>query len=220
MYYLDLGIVLRYRDINENDRIVTVFTKNYGRVEILFKGVKKTEAKLRGISEFFTYSAFRLYMKKYGAIPLCIGGSIIDSYPEIRSDFKKIYTMMLLSSVVISLTPLFQKSEEKFELLLSSLNYLRNNSSISDWFVVVFIANLLNYSGIGFKETNIGYDSNFWSILHSSDFLGIDELKKYDNIKYEVLEIFINKINENFNQNYRIDNFIKILEVVWIFRIL
>ena len=214
MYYLDLGIVLRYRDINENDRIVTVFTKNYGRVEILFKGVKKTEAKLRGISEFFTYSAFRLYMKKYGAIPLCIGGSIIDSYPEIRSDFKKIYTMMLLSSVVISLTPLFQKSEEKFELLLSSLNYLRNNSSISDWFVVVFIANLLNYSGIGFKETNIGYDSNFWSILHSSDFLGIDELKKYDNIKYEVLEIFINKINENFNQNYRIDNFIKILEVV------
>jgi len=214
MYYLDLGIVLRYRDINENDRIVTVFTKNYGRVEILFKGVKKTEAKLRGISEFFTYSAFRLYMKKYGAIPLCIGGSIIDSYPEIRSDFKKIYTMMLLSSVVISLTPLFQKSEEKFELLLSSLNYLRNNSSLSDWFVVVFIANLLNYSGIGFKETNIGYDSNFWSILHSSDFLGIDELKKYDNIKYEVLEIFINKINENFNQNYRIDNFIKILEVV------
>jgi|YNPMSStandDraft_1061717.scaffolds.fasta_scaffold07944_4 DNA repair protein RecO (recombination protein O) len=214
MYYLDLGIVLRYRDINENDRIVTVFTKNYGRVEILFKGVKKTEAKLRGISEFFTYSAFRLYMKKYGAIPLCIGGNIIDSYPEIRSDFKKIYTMMLLSSVVISLTPLFQKSEEKFELLLSSLNYLRNNSSISDWFVVVFIANLLNYCGIGFKETNIGYDSNFWSILHSSDFLGIDELKKYDDIKYEVLEIFINKINENFNQNYRIDNFIKILEAV------
>jgi len=214
MYFLDYGVVLRYRDINENDRVVSIFTKNYGRIEVLFKGVKKSQAKLRGISEVFTYSSFRLYMRKYGSMPLCIGGSIIDSYPEVRSDFKKIYFMFMLSMLVISSTPLFQKSEEKFNLILSAFNYIKSNYEISDWFIIVFIANLLTYCGIGFKDTNIGYETDFWNILHDNHFFKLNELKRYDTLKYEVLKIFVDKINENFNQNYKLDYFLNIMEVV------
>jgi DNA repair protein RecO (recombination protein O) len=214
MYYLDSGVVLRYKDINENDRIVTAFTKNYGRVEILFKGVKKTKAKLRGISEIFTYSIFRLYIKRYGIMPLCIGGSIIDSYPEIRNDLRKIFTMFSVSSVIISITPLFQRSDEKFELLLSSLNYLKENEKISEWFFVIFLANLLTYSGIGFRDTNIGYETDFWRRIHSLNFQTMDELEKYNDLKYKVLDFFIQKINENFNSTYKLNDFIGVLEEV------
>jgi DNA repair protein RecO (recombination protein O) len=214
MYYLDCGVVLRYRDINENDRIVTAFTKNYGRVEILFKGVKKTKAKLRGISEIFTYSIFRLYIKRYGIMPLCIGGSIIDSYPEIRNDLRKVFTMFSVSSVIISITPLFQRSDEKFELLLSSLNYLKENEKISEWFFVIFLANLLTYSGVGFRDTNIGYETDFWRRIHSLNFQTMDELEKYNDLKYKVLDFFIQKINENFNSTYKLNDFIGVLEEV------
>jgi hypothetical protein len=183
-------------------------------VEILFKGVKKTKAKLRGISEIFTYSIFRLYIKRYGVMPLCIGGSIIDSYPEIRNDLRKIFTMFSVSSVIISITPLFQRSDEKFELLLSSLSYLKENEKISEWFFVIFLANLLTYSGVGFRDTNIGYETDFWRRIHSLNFQTMDELEKYNDLKYKVLDFFIQKINENFNSTYKLNDFIGVLEEV------
>jgi len=205
MYYSDKGIVLRHRDINEADRIVTIFSYEYGRIEVNFKSVKKSKAKLRALSELFVYGDYRFYLKKYGAMPLCIGGSVISAYPDIREELEKIILLSTASDMVISLTPLYQKSVEKFFLILNSLNYISTIKKVSKWFFPVFILNLLEHYGTGFKNTNVGYNSEFWEMIHKPDYSSIAYLNKYDDLYLEVMDFAISKISENTNKKYFLD---------------
>ncbi|MEF3280131.1 MAG: DNA repair protein RecO [Elusimicrobiota bacterium] len=196
MYYCDNGIVLRHRDLNEADRIVTIFTRSYGRIEANFKGVKKSTAKLRALTELFCHCDYRFYLRKYGSIPLCIGGSEIYCYANLRSNLESIMLANFLADVVMSLTPVYQRSEEKFNLLLSSFDYLDKTNKISKWFVVWFMANMLEYYGVGFKETNIGYESKFWKRIHTPVFID-EKMDEYDDIYLDVFNFMLSKINEH-----------------------
>ncbi len=207
MYYCDKGIVLRHRDVNEYDRIVTIFTVEYGRVEVNFKSVNKSQAKLRSLSELFCYGDYRFYLRKYGAMPLCIGGSIISSFPEIRKNLNKILFLSFVCDVYISLTPVYQKSHDKFNLLLSMLEYLNSYNEISKWSLPVFILNFLEYYGVGFKNTNIGYDSEFWEKIHKG-FKDISELDVYENLYDDVFDFAVTQLSRHTNKKYNFEEII------------
>lgn len=68
IYYKTKGIVLASRDVGEYDRIITCFTKEYGRVELLAKAVRKITSKLRGGLEPFCLSWLEFVEGKHGYI--------------------------------------------------------------------------------------------------------------------------------------------------------
>lgn len=195
MYFCDKGIVLRHRDIREFDRVITIFTKEHGRLEVMFKGVRKPQAKLRSFSELMCHSDFRFYLSKYGAMPLCIGAGLIDDYAALRNNFEKMMSFIFIADMVISLTPLNQRSYEKYKLILAALNYLSHTKTVSKWFKVVFAMNFLQHFGTGYKETQLGYDPNLWQILHSG-FDEIDKLDAYDKYYSEVCSFAFSQVNE------------------------
>jgi DNA repair protein RecO len=214
MYYCDKGIVLRHRDVNEADVVASIFTLQYGRLEVNFRSARKSAAKLRPLTELFCYGDYRFYLKKYGAMPLCIGGGVISFYPDMRNNLEKIMIFSVISDMVLSLTPVYQKSEEKFNLILLSLDYLNKTDSISKWFIIVFIMNFLEYYGAGFKMTNIGYESGLWDLIHRPDFLSIKSLDAYDDVYDELLDFAVLKISEHGNKNFQIRSLMKYNSIV------
>lgn len=58
--YLAQGIVLRRRDYREYDRLVSIYTDHYGKIEAVARGVRKPASKLAGHLEPFSYSSFML----------------------------------------------------------------------------------------------------------------------------------------------------------------
>lgn len=58
--YLTNGIVLRRRDYREFDRIITVFTEEYGKIDAVARGVRKIVSKLAGHLEPLSYASFML----------------------------------------------------------------------------------------------------------------------------------------------------------------
>ena len=58
--YLAQGIVLKRRDYREYDRIVTIFTDEYGKIDAVARGVRKPLSKLAGHLEPLSYSSFML----------------------------------------------------------------------------------------------------------------------------------------------------------------
>ncbi len=196
MYFCDKGVVLRYRSIKEFDRVVTIFTEKHGRLEVVFKGVRKPHAKLRSLSEVMCQSDFRFYLSKYGIMPLCIGGSVINSYDSIRRDIDKMMNFFFISDIFVLMTPINQASGEKYKLLLSALDYLSKSQKVSKWFKIVFILNFLEYFGSGFQKTQVGYDSRMWGIIHSG-FERIDELSEYDDFYSDVAQFAVKHINEH-----------------------
>ncbi|MCX7905217.1 MAG: DNA repair protein RecO [Elusimicrobiales bacterium] len=196
MYFCDKGIVLKHKNIREVDRVVTIFTKEHGKLDVVFKGVRKPQAKLRCFSELMCHCDFRFYWSKYGGMPLCIGAGIIESYMGIRDNIEKLSNFIFISDIITILTPLNQKSEDKYNLIISALDYLSKTLHVSKWFKIIFVMNFLEYFGVGFKNTQLGYDQYFWEILHNG-FSDIDKLDYFDNYYHKIFELAFNCLNQN-----------------------
>ena len=124
MIFCDYGIVLWRRPLRENDRIVTVFTKDRGKFEVNFKSVRLAKGKLRALSEPVSWGDYRFYLKSGSNFPVCTGGSSLSVFPRIRLDTEKLFTALYFCEVVNKLTPAHQPSPEKYELLLGALRDL------------------------------------------------------------------------------------------------
>lgn len=59
--YKTEGIIIRVRDYGEADRIITLFTREHGKVQAIVKGCRKQKSKNRGVIQLFTYGDFVIY---------------------------------------------------------------------------------------------------------------------------------------------------------------
>lgn len=58
------AIVIRSREYGEADRLLTLFSREQGKLEAIAKGVRKPKSTQRGGSQLFTYGDFLLYQGK------------------------------------------------------------------------------------------------------------------------------------------------------------
>ena len=64
MLYRTEGIVLKSIEYGDADKIVTIYTKNYGKIQAIAKGVRKTKSKFGSSLEILTYAIFLIYKGK------------------------------------------------------------------------------------------------------------------------------------------------------------
>ena len=57
--YRTEGIVLRARDFNETDRLLSIFTRRRGKVSGIVKGAKRPHSKLAGGTQPFCHSSLQ-----------------------------------------------------------------------------------------------------------------------------------------------------------------
>lgn len=191
MIFCDYGIVLRSRPLRENDRIVTVFTKGHGKLEVNFKSVRRVSGKLKALSEPITWGDYRFYLRGGSNFPVCTGGATLSVFPGLRTGRDRIFMAFHFCEVINKLTPAAQPSVEKYELLLSTLRALDERPP-SVWMRFAFILRAMEFAGYGLRETSLGLDSHFWEAMHSGSWPEVAELKE-DRHAGDMLEGLINK---------------------------
>ncbi|PKR79021.1 DNA repair protein RecO [Halalkalibacillus sediminis] len=78
------GIVIRTRDYGESNKIVTLFTKEYGLISAVAKGAKKAKSRMAAVSQPFIYGLFLVYLGKgLGTIQQ---GEVLESMRGVRED--------------------------------------------------------------------------------------------------------------------------------------
>ena len=82
--YKTTGIVLKRRDYQENDRLFVIYTRDFGKLELLAKGTKKIQSKLNSHLEPF-YQVNLMAAKGRGFDKLA-GSNLLSSYDKLRSD--------------------------------------------------------------------------------------------------------------------------------------
>jgi DNA repair protein RecO (recombination protein O) len=139
------GIVIRTNDYGESNKIVTVFTREFGKIGLMARGAKKPNSRLSSISQLFTYGHF-LFIKGNGLGTLQ-QGEIVQSLRHIREDlFQTAYAAYIVD--------LLDKGTEErkanpflFELLYKSLEYL-NEGYDSDIIMHIFEMKMLPVLGL------------------------------------------------------------------------
>jgi DNA repair protein RecO (recombination protein O) len=166
MVFCDYGIVLNRRPLRENDRIVTVFTLEHGKLEVNFKSVRLARGKLRALSEAVSWGDYRFFLKKGSNFPVCTGGRTLSVFGGIRKDLESLYLAMHYCEVVNRLTPAQNPSPEKYDLLMGALIDLDTNGC-AFWLRRAFTLRALELAGFGFRETAAGPEASFWWAMHA-----------------------------------------------------
>jgi DNA repair protein RecO (recombination protein O) len=126
--YTTEAIVLARRDFSEADRILTIYTKNFGKLGILAKGIKKPQSRKRGHLEIFCKISFSAVSAK--GLDIVTEAEIIDSYSQVRKDLKKVTVAYFFVEVANKITKEEEKNEDYYNLLSNYLDKLKVNSSL------------------------------------------------------------------------------------------
>ncbi|MCL5019562.1 MAG: DNA repair protein RecO [Patescibacteria group bacterium] len=123
------GIVIKRRNFAEADRIITIFSKNYGKIQIKATGVRKINSRRSSHIELLNYSRFNLYKAK--SIPLLTEVENIENYSAIKEDLTKTGFAYHICELIDGLCAENQENEEVFNLLRKTLMLLSQKSDLA-----------------------------------------------------------------------------------------
>lgn len=128
--YKTEGVVLKRINFGEADKILTIFSKHYGKIRAVAKGVRRVTSRKGGNLELFNWVTVFLAAGKN--LDLVTEVQVKDAFPGFRKDLKKVGAAYYLCELVDKLCPDRQKNEEVFSLLVGSLGALQNEKTGSD----------------------------------------------------------------------------------------
>lgn len=146
--YFTEGIILKHQNFREADRIITVYTKEHGKLEFISRGSRKIKSKLAGSLEPFFYTKMQIVKGK--KIDVIASSEIINNYKSLINNLEKIALTSFLIEILDNLTRINQKDERTYSLLMEVLGIINESVDIKrirskiTWF---FIWRFLSFSG-------------------------------------------------------------------------
>jgi DNA repair protein RecO (recombination protein O) len=144
IHYRTQGFILKKRDFREADRIFTVFTKDFGKLEILGRGIRKIKSKLRGGMQLFSLAEIEFIQGK--THKTLTDASSIEIFPNLRKDLKRLKIAFDISELLDSLVKGPEKEQKIWNLLKSTFQ-------------------VLNYPSLSVKECWLSFYNFFWKIF-------------------------------------------------------
>lgn len=120
------AIVIKRIELGEADRLLTVFTRERGKLKALVKGARKPLSRLAGHLEPATLTYCQLQESK--TFFIVTGAEIKEAYGTIHTDLAKTGLVYYLLEMVDLLTHENDQHEEVFTLLAQSLDWLDQES--------------------------------------------------------------------------------------------
>lgn len=120
--YSSEAIVLSRRNFKEADRILTLFTKEYGKLTVLAKGIRKPSSRKRGSLEVFSKIKFAASRAK--GFDIMTEAELLDSYSYIRTDIIKVSVAYFFMETVRRLIEEEEKHSDYYTYVSRTLDDL------------------------------------------------------------------------------------------------
>lgn len=140
------GIVLKRHDYGEADRILTVYTRQHGKITVIAKGVRRIASRKAGHVELFTHAAMMLAEGRNMDVLTQV--EMIDAFPHLRDDLVRTTYAYHIAEVVDRFEQDGHASPATFQLLRDCLAAL---GEADDPFVVARYFELRYLSLIGYR---------------------------------------------------------------------
>jgi len=154
-HYRTQGFVLKKTDRGESDQVLTVYTKDFGKLEILGKAIRKIKSKLRSGVDLFYFSEIEFIQGKVQKT--LTDALLVDRFRNVRKDPEKLKIINRISEDIDNLIETHEKDEKIWRFLETVLEKLD-----SDFFpeksrpllYQYFVWNLLSSLGYGIDLYN------------------------------------------------------------------
>jgi DNA repair protein RecO (recombination protein O) len=125
--YSTEAVIIRKTKLGEADRILTLYTPEHGKIDVVAKGVRKPKSKMAGHLELLTYS--RINLARGRNLDTVIGAQSIDSFINLKNDLVLTSSGLYTAELVNQFTVARVASPELFNLFLDTLGRLSRADS-------------------------------------------------------------------------------------------
>ena len=166
--YRTQGIILEKKDWKEADQFFTIYTKDFGKIKVLGRGIRKISSKLRsGMDTFYLSEIEFIQGRNYKTL---VDAVLIDKFSNLRNDLERIVIVYKILEVFDELIKGQEKDEEIWDLLLQSLKSLNNgkNQKIVYYYFFWNFLSLLGYTPNLYRcsicQNELEYKENYFDL--------------------------------------------------------
>ncbi len=144
-----LGLILKKQAIGETDRIITIFSPDFGKKRVIARAVRRPLSKLAGHLDTFMLSS--LILTDEEDLPKITSAVLAEPFEKLRSSLELMGQAFAVSRVVerVILEDVNQRS--LFNLTLDALARINSNQNWSaNW--LFFLSQLANQLGLGISD--------------------------------------------------------------------
>ncbi len=116
------GIVIKRKNFGEADRILTVFTKKYGKLKILAKGVRRITSRRGGNVELFNQVDLGIHNGR--TFDILTEAQVLSSFSKIRKKLDLVGLAFYVCEIMDGLCAENQPHPRAYELLVEVLSQL------------------------------------------------------------------------------------------------
>ena len=122
--YKTEGIVLKRSNFGEAEKLLTIFTKHYGKIRVRAPGIRKITSRKAPHLELFNLATIFLVTGK--SMDIVTEAQTLNNFSSLKKDLQKVGLAYYFCELVDSLCPERQENREAYELLTKSLKELES----------------------------------------------------------------------------------------------
>ncbi len=113
------GMIINETPYGDTSKIIQIYTREYGIIGVMCKGVKTVKSRLRALTIKFTYGSFYIYYKE-DKLSILKDVDVIDDFKTIKND---ILLISYLNYITDLTTQVYKQSNDSnlYDLYLSSI---------------------------------------------------------------------------------------------------
>ena len=161
MLYKVRGIIIKKTNLGDTDRLITVYSKDFGKILVKAKSIRKNQAKLKGHLELFLYSHLMIAPGK--GFDIITGAETIEPFSRLHNRLPSLVAGYYLAELGDKLIVGPEKDENIWALFLSTLRQLNQVNCDTKATISNFENRLVEFLGYGTEKYNI--DNVFQSLL-------------------------------------------------------
>jgi len=175
------AIVLKTVDYKDNDKILTLFSPELGKITVGAKGVKKQKAKLSFAAQPFCFAEYILAEK--GGRYTMTGAYLHESFFSLRYDIVRFYAACALAEICLTVLYENESYEGLFIALIEGLKALSLAEEDAAEAVIAFVIVALRESGypldLGYAEECDGdIGEQLWFDFADGKFASFDRCER------------------------------------------
>ncbi len=120
--YSTEALILKRRNFGEADKLITIFTRNQGKVATIAKGVRKITSRRAGSLELLNHVKVSLHQTK--SLPILTEAQAINSFPNLKANLENLSSAFIVLELVDRLIAEEQENQVVFDLMLATLEHI------------------------------------------------------------------------------------------------
>lgn len=125
-----MAFVLKKQDYRDTSLLVDFYTKDYGRVRGIVKGIRGARAQFGSTLEPFSLNEILFYRRRKGSdLQLVTQVELADLFVEARADLERLATASYCVELLSELVETEEPSQEIFMLLYETLKFIESGAS-------------------------------------------------------------------------------------------